>query len=225
MEEYKFRELPIPPSIIEDLILRLFNGKTIKRDEIVNAVLNYHKENGGLLPEAKDFPRSVKRALENLSKKGWTSNRSHGYWEVHKENLPVIKENDVQEEDPIVEEVVPEHAVYGNGSSAVYIYYFDNYKRLALLQNKRTWPCKIGRSDRDPLIRVLSQVSTALPEVPIIEYIIKTNEASLLESMLHSTLKLRGKQIENSPGSEWFDTNPEEVIELIEFVNKKLLDS
>ncbi|WP_370873527.1 GIY-YIG nuclease family protein [Peribacillus cavernae] len=72
---------------------------------------------------------------------------------------------------------------------------------------------------------MLSQVSTALPEMPTIEYIIKTSDASLLETMLHSILKIRGKKIENSPGSEWFDTNPEEVIELIEFVNKKLLDS
>ncbi|MHB9998986.1 GIY-YIG nuclease family protein [Bacillus spizizenii] len=226
-EEYKYRynKLPITPTIIEDLIIGLFNGKTVKRDEIVTKVLNHHKINGGLPPEAKDFSRSVKRALENMAKKEWVTNRSYGFWEVNKRDLPVIEDNEGQEEDVTKVEEIPAHAVYGNGISAVYLYYFDSYKKLSLLQNNRTWPCKIGRTDRDPIIRILSQVSTALPETPTIEYIIKTDDASLLETMLHSILKVRGKQIENSPGLEWFDTNPDEVIELVDFANKKLLDS
>ncbi|RDU37300.1 hypothetical protein DRW41_05455 [Neobacillus piezotolerans] len=225
MEEYKYNKIPLTPAIIEDLIIALLNGKTIKRDEIVKTVLEYHKNNGGLLPSSKDFPRSVKKALANLSKKGWVSNKSYGFWEVHKEDSPIVEGNDAQEEEATKEVEIPELAVYGSGSSAVYLYYFENYKKLALLQNKQTWPCKIGKSDSDPVIRILSQVSTALPEVPTIEYIIKTNDASLLETMLHSILKLKGKKVESSPGSEWFDTNPKEVIELIELVNKNLLDA
>ncbi|ARF17483.1 GIY-YIG nuclease family protein [Sporosarcina ureae] len=222
MESYRYSKLPLTPAIIETLIIELFNGKTIKRDEIVNKVLSYHEANGGLPPEAKDFPRSVKRALENMSKKGWVENRARGFWDVNKENSPVIKEK--EEEEVTQVERIPAHAVYGNGISAVYFYYYDGYKKLALLQNKRTWPCKIGRTDSDPIIRILAQASTALPETPTIEYIVKTDDASLLETMLHSILKVRGKQIEKSPGSEWFDTNPDEVIEIIEFVNKGMLN-
>jgi len=197
----------------------------IKRNEIVDKVLDYHKLNGGLSSEAKDFSRSVKKALTNLARKGWAINKSYGFWAVNKESSPVIAENEEQKEDIIEVEEIPAHAVYGNGVSAVYLYYYASYKNLALLQNKRTWPCKIGRTDRDPLIRVLAQASTALPEPPTIEYIVKTDDASLLEVMLHSILKVRGRHIEKSPGLEWFDTNPDEVIELIDFVNKDLLDS
>ncbi|MDQ0220976.1 hypothetical protein ELQ35_21510 [Peribacillus cavernae] len=138
MEEYKYDKLPITPAIIEELIIALFNGKTTKRDEIVNTVLEYHKNKGGLSPSARDFPRSVKKALENLSKNGWSSNKSYGFWKVHKEDSPVIEDNEEQEEDATKEVEIPAHAVYGNGSSAVYLYYFENYKKLALLQNNLT---------------------------------------------------------------------------------------
>ena len=62
-----------------------------------------------------------------------------------------------------------------------------------------------------------------MPEIPIVEFVINTDAASLLENMLHSILKVRGKHIENAPGTEWFNTNPEEVIEIIEFVNRELI--
>ncbi|WP_203364730.1 GIY-YIG nuclease family protein [Bacillus sp. REN10] len=226
MEEYKYDKVPINPSIIEELIIELFNGKTIKRNEIVEGVLNHHIANGGLSPEAKDFPRSVKKALSNMSKKGWAINKTYGYWEINKGDSLVMEEIECQE-DETKEEYYPEisaQVVYGNGSSSVYLYYFDTYKKLALSEGKKTWPCKIGRSDRDPLTRILSQGTTALPEKPTIEFVIKTNDSSLLETMLHSILKMRGQHIEHSPGSEWFNTNPSEVIELIQIVNKNLLD-
>lgn len=43
--------------------------------------------------------------------------------------------------------------------------------------------------------------------------------------MLHAVLRVMEKQIGNSPGSEWFDTNPDEIIQIIEFVNKEILNS
>ncbi|MFQ3546503.1 GIY-YIG nuclease family protein [Halobacillus rhizosphaerae] len=225
MGEYKYNNLPIMPSIIEILIIELFNGKTLKRDEIVNEVLDYHISNGGASPEVKDFPRSVKKALERMNVKGWATNKSYGYWEIKKEDSPINEEIvEDEEEDTKEDEKIPIKKIYGSGNSSVYLYYFDTYKNFALLKGHSTWPCKIGRTDRDVLIRILSQGSTALPEMPTIEYIIKTEDAPLLETMLHSVLEIKGNNIEDSPGSEWFDTNPEEVIEIVEFANKNLLD-
>jgi hypothetical protein len=223
MEDYQFKDLPITPSIIETIIIQNLNGKKLKRDEIVNKVLDFHITNGGLAPEAQDFSRSVKKALSNMSEKGWASNLSYGYWKIHKTDSPINKEKE-SEEDEIVIEDIPTHAIYGKGKYAVYCYYFQNYRKLSEMKGMITWPCKIGRTDRDPLIRILSQASTALPEKPTIEFIIKTEDSSLLELMIHSVFKLKGKHIKDSPGSEWFDTNPEEVLELINMVNRKILD-
>ncbi|MGA2553425.1 MAG: hypothetical protein ABSF20_01410 [Smithella sp.] len=182
MEDYKFKNLPIAPIIIETIIIELFNGKTIKRDEIINRTLDYHITNGGLPPDAQDFSRSVKKALSNMSKKGWALNRSYGYWEINKTDSPVTIEEEANDEIEVNN--IPTHSIYGKGKYAIYFYYYPNYRKLSELQGEKVWQCKIGRTDGDPLIRILSQASTALPEKPIIEFIIKTEDSSLLSSIV-----------------------------------------
>ena len=88
MEKYQYSGLPITPSIIENLIILLLNGQTLKRDSIVNKILEYHIINGGLAPESQDFPRSVKKALSNLQERGNASNKSYGFWEINKQDSP-----------------------------------------------------------------------------------------------------------------------------------------
>ncbi|NCQ79457.1 MAG: GIY-YIG nuclease family protein [Microcystis aeruginosa W13-15] len=222
MENYQFTKLPITPSIIEFLIIYLFNGQTLKRDDIVNKILDFHTANGGLKPEAQDFPRSVKKALARLQAKGHASNKSYGFWELHKSDSPEIKESEEETTEVIIDDI-PTHEIYGEGKNAVYLYYFNNYKSFSLMKGESNWPCKIGRTDRDPLIRILSQSSTALPEKPTIEFIIKTEDSALLETMIHSILKVRNRYIQDSPGTEWFNTNPTEVLEIIHFVNNNIL--
>lgn len=226
MEEYRYQGLPITPSIIEELIVQHFNGKSSKRDVIVNKVLEYHIANGGVAPEAQDFPRSVKKALSNLAERGHSENRAYGIWKISKDYFPVVQEYsdaDSDVEAPLL--IIPSHRVFGVGDFAVYCYYFDSYRRLAIIEGKSIWPCKIGRTDRDPLIRVLSQASTALPEKPIIDFVIKTSDSSLLESAIHCILKLKNRHITDSPGSEWFYTSPNEVLEIIISVNEEILTS
>lgn len=227
MENYKYFGLPITPSIIEYLGLMLFNGKTLKRDIIVNDVLEFHVSNGGLLPDAQDFSRSVKKALSNMQKKDTAINKSYGYWFIRDAVSPLVENLDdleiIENGNSVSIESIPTHKVYGSGSTAIYLYYFTTYRQLSEFQGKTTWACKIGRTDRDPLIRILSQVSTALPEKPVIEYIIRTEDSSLLETMIHSILSIRGKHISDSPGTEWFDTNPDDVLEIIKYVNDKIL--
>jgi hypothetical protein len=223
---YEFAGLPITPRIIEELIIKLFTGKTKKRHEIVDGVLKFHLQNGGLNPESQDFSRSVKKTLANLKEKSIALNKSHGYWYINKEETEhkFISTEEQVESSIIPIKELPTHKIYGIGSGSIYLYYFSSYRELRKLQSSETWPCKIGRTDRDPLLRVLSQASTALPEKPIIEFIIKTEEPSLLETALHSVLNLRNRHIKDSPGSEWFMTNPEEVLEILKFIDKRLLE-
>ena len=79
MTEYKYKGLPITPSIIESLTIELVNGQTLKRDDLVKKILEHHISNGGMRPEAQDFPRSVKTALSRLQEKGDATNRSYGF--------------------------------------------------------------------------------------------------------------------------------------------------
>ena len=221
MEIYKYSGLPITPAIIELLIIDLINGHTLKRDEIVKKILDYHLSNGGLKPEAANFSLSVKKALSNMHRKGFANNRSYGFWEIQKSDAEITISEIIGSELEIEE--IPTHITYGKGKFAVYLYYYPIYKEHSVLKGKLTWPCKIGRTDRDPLIRILSQASTALPEIPTIEFIIRTDNASLLESMIHSILTIRRKHIKDSPGAEWFETNPEEVIEFIKYIQPDIL--
>lgn len=227
MSEYKYTSIPITPSIIEDLISVLFNGVIAKRQLIVEKVLEFHISNGGSAPESKNFTNSVKKALKNLEKKDHAKNISFGNWRIQFNNKPVIDEDENEDEVEAADEVInnlKNHRTFGVGSFAIYCYYFNSYKELANLEGKDSWPCKIGRTDRDPLIRVLSQASTALPEEPTIDFVVRTNNSSVLETAIHSALKLRGKHIKESPGSEWFITSPEEVIDLIKGINKDILN-
>lgn len=223
MSEYKYKGLPITPSITESLTIELTNGQIVKRDDLVKRILEHHISNGGMRPEAQDFSRSVKKALEKLQQKGHASNKSYGFWAIHKNDAPVQIEEATSE--IIKAEDLPTHAIYGQGEFAVYCYYFPTYKMLAEAQGKNRWPCKIGRTDRDPLLRILSQSSTALPETPFIEFVVKTQNSNLLETAIHSILQIRGQHLINSPGTEWFETNPDEVLGIIKYLKEEMLNS
>lgn len=91
------------------------------------------------------------------------------------------------------------------------MYYYDVYVELAKLKGSSTWECKVGRTDRNPINRVLGQAGTCYPELPHIALIIKCADSSVLEAALHNILKMRGRWIADAPGTEWFMTTPQEI--------------
>ena len=99
----------------------------------------------------------------------------------------------------------------GAGYNAVYVYYYDTYKKYAEACGHSIWECKIGRTDKDPLQRIFGQAGTCYPELPHIALIIKCSNSLQLEAALHNILKLRNRWIENAPGTEWFLTSPAEI--------------
>ncbi|MCH3923261.1 GIY-YIG nuclease family protein [Limosilactobacillus sp.] len=103
---------------------------------------------------------------------------------------------------------------------AVYLYYYDKYKELAELKGQHVWECKIGRTETDPISRVLGQAGTCYPELPHIALILNCDNSSLMEKALHSILKVKGRWLSDSPGKEWFITSPEEVENLYLFMRQ-----
>lgn len=110
--------------------------------------------------------------------------------------------------------------IIGVGNSSVYLYYYNTYKKYAEKCGEKIWECKIGRTDKDPLHRILGQSGTCFPEIPHIALIIKCQNSLYLEQAIHSILKIRGKWIEDAPGTEWYLTSPNEVESIYNLIIK-----
>ncbi len=221
IENYKYKGVPLTPNIAGDLIIEIFAGQTKLRNEIVDAVVEAHVSRGGKKSNAQNIPRTIKKALENLRKNELVTNPSTGYWSISGVvDSELNKDESVEEEADNVEGVdivnnIKAIKTFGEGSSSVYVYYYPTYKKFAEINESQLWECKVGMSERDPILRVLSQTGTALPELPTLALLIKTNEPRMLESTLHGILTLKNRKLPDSPGSEWFKTNPSEIEELL----------
>jgi len=108
-----------------------------------------------------------------------------------------------------------DYPIFGYGEETVYIYYYHTYKLYAELKNLDYWPCKIGYTVKPTLERIAAQ-NSAMPESLTIPFIIKSEWARELETLLH--LVLYDKTDREWPdwkfgdgGTDWFLTNPEEI--------------
>ena len=208
--EYKYLGRPLTPSIAQELIKELYAGKTADRKEIERTVQETHLERGGESSTAKTHhPAGL--ALMHMNKSGLVENSSHGIWIVHAEG-----DISVQPDSEEVIEPKLDSKTIGEGTEAVYVYYYPTYRCYAESQGEGVWACKVGQTEKDPDIRIRLQSSTALPEYPEVGLIIKTDKSEILESTIHNVLELSGKSKEDAPGTEWFITSPSEVEKIYE---------
>jgi len=227
MTDYKFRGVNLMPSVAEEVILLKLQSKQLRRNELIEEVLNYHKSHGGH-PANGDIISLFKAALRNLKKRGKVKSLAYGLYSLSGESDSELSENseDTSKEIKLTSELsdnnstnkIKAQKTVGSGNGCVYVYYFETYGKIAQSKGESVWLCKIGLSDGEAGIRISSQVGTALPEVPILALEIKTDEPSTLESAIHSVLILRGRWSKSSPGSEWFFTNPDEILEIFKFI-------
>ena len=68
----------------------------------------------------------------------------------------------------------------GTGSECVYLYFNPNDRRLAELESRDCWECKIGRtSSCDAVGRILGQgIRTSLSRLPIVGLILRTDDSA-----------------------------------------------
>jgi len=202
---YEYEGLELTPKIFAEHLILLFDGKEFDRMTAVSTVVQYHRENGGVTNRS-EYISTFKKASKSLRDCGLIS-RGQGIWrlnykEVCVEIVPSVKNDKI---DYSVDKYL------GDGNNAVYIYYYDIYKRCAQEHGKDLWECKIGRTDVDPIGRIMTQSGTCYPEPPHIALIIKCEDSALLEKAFHDILKLKGRWLDSSPGKEWFITSPEEI--------------
>ena len=203
-DQYEYVERSLTPKIAQHLILELFAGRTVQKQEMMRVVEETHQERGGLRSQAQRN-NPVTLALYNMRQEGQaTELGENNNWLISSST----RDDDSVDSEP--DNLEPEKII-GSGKQSVYLYYYPAYRRLAELQDEEVWACKIGKAKNDPLIRISSQTRTALPEYPTVGLIIKTNEFTLMETTIQNILKLQGKHIQNAPGREWFLTSPSEV--------------
>jgi len=220
---YQFKGVPLTAAIARSLILELFQGQLVERQIIDDEILRAPSKSAG---------EAVRKALLEMKKDGLVENVSLGHWR--------IVQGQISEEQPLAQIDVPQsHAEemsapadspvidldIGAGVGAVYLYYLPTYRLHAESRGDSSWPCKIGRTDRDPVNRVLSQAATALPEKPHIALVVRTSQPLAWESALHGVLTLRGLRMENSPGAEWFLTSPQDVLDLVKQFDQGLANA
>jgi T5orf172 domain len=221
--EYSYRALPLTAAIAEELIPELFGGRTATRQQIATAVAEAHQRRGGAKAKAGNISQIFRIALQKLKKKNRASNPTVGNWRITQTLQTSIApaEPTIELEatlvPPEVEDIKADKTI-GQGASSVYVYFLPTYEAQARSHRENRWLCKIGRSDQDPLLRILSQAGTAIPEKPKIALIIRTDDPSSLEAAIHSILRLRSQWSGSSPGKEWFQTNPEEIESIVNFI-------
>ena len=78
---YKYQGEPLTISKVEQLILTLFAGMpAIKREYIIDGVIEFHKSQGGLEPSSTAYP--FPPALTKLKEKGFAEQLGGGYWRI-----------------------------------------------------------------------------------------------------------------------------------------------
>lgn len=208
--QYEYFKKPLTPKIAQYLIIELFTGQTVQKQEMMRIVVETHLKRGGLESRAR-FNNPVTLALYNMKREGHADNPNpgDGHWFIP--SSPQDDESVDSEETTLGSE-----RTIGSGKGAVYLYYFPAYKRLAELESETVWSCKIGKARYDAINRIRSQTRTALPEYPEVGLIIKTDELSLMERTIQNILRLQGKHKPDAPGTEWFLTSPSEVEQIYE---------
>lgn len=219
---YPFSQLTLTPSGAIPLIKEVLNNTTapLSRAEIVNRIERLHVSRGGRLDRPGSTMGQVKRALGHMREAGQVTPVGHGHYisadsssaagvvdtEADDEGDDEVEENEESDSKiKVLDEI-------GSGADKVYVYFFERDRELARYRNEDFWPCKIGFTKTDVVSRILGQgAATSMHSYPVVGLIIHTDHCKLIEQMLHNALRLAGRAVPDSPGTEWFRTTPDVV--------------
>lgn len=162
---------------------------------IIDEICNFHEEKGGLLTEGDNRKDMIEQVLIELSGFGKASNFEPYRWYISR----------------------PDQRVLGKGQNCVYLYYISSQKK----EDAEYYPCTIGQTSKD-ITEVTEyierQTKKAVVERPKIALIFQTDHSLALERAIQKTLEVRGRHIKHAPGNEIYNTNPEEVLNIYDFV-------
>lgn len=166
----------------------------------------------------------LKNALEHMQARGTVApTGAFGVWGLVDDEARVPSGGDEEQyDDESLLDLEVETAAeleLGEGEQFVYCFYLPTYRDQAERAGESRWPIKIG-STTGPLAARLASFSTALPERPRMAVVIRTHDASLLEKALQTVLSYRGRWLSEAAGSEWYATNPDEIVHLYDLIRQ-----
>lgn len=77
---YKYADYPLTPLMAVELIIELFSGQTVEKQELSDLVVLTHLERGGRPVRSKQDPTT--RALTLLKQSGQAENPIRGVWTI-----------------------------------------------------------------------------------------------------------------------------------------------
>jgi len=202
--------LPFVRPIIRQITEELFRERPQwKSGELVDRIVQLHRERGGAVPPNPAM--SVRRVLQDLRDDGLVIAPGHGWWRWQDEasdGASTVQEASAESSAPAEEPVdylepsIRIEKEAGKGSECVYLYFNPNDRRLAELEGRDCWECKIGRtSSCDAIGRILGQgIRTSLSRPPTVGLVLRTGDSAALEKALHASLRLVGAEVPDSPG-------------------------
>jgi len=213
--------IPLTSLAARPIIRWLFDrDRQWRRKELAEEVERIHTLAGGTAGKQTAI-MVTKKALRHLAEEGVVESVPNGFglWRragaaaflatrdsPDLAQIPSVSEDDEDQQDFEIREKL------GAGPESVYLYFNPNDQRLAELEERSAWECKIGRTVGEVHARILDQgVKTALSHTPVIGLVIMTPDSAALERALHASLRLADQTVEDSPGSEWFTTSPDKV--------------
>ena len=228
--KYKYEGFPVSPKIVVEIIFYLYQNNSIvmSRQDISSEVFKFHLENYGANGDSNKI-HQVKKALADINTSFYKNLRT-GYYEflINDETnfddfySPVKKTRNASKNQ--IKNINNSLDILNIKDGWVYFYYFPAYKELASYKNEKTFPIKIGKSKAEPKSRVGEQSGTALPEKPYIFLEVKTVDCSSLEQNIHSLLKLKGVKSTVAIGNEWFITNEENILLILQKIQELGVD-
>lgn len=225
--------IPLQPVNARKIVLELFNEKSQwSREDLSKEVIRRH-ENAGGISGVQSPTMVVKKCLSLLRREGRVTPVAKGIWTsidpssisettgAHDQSETLLTTNlisddpieDEDEDEDVEFQTKSEQLTIGQGEEAVYLYFNPNDRELAQFRGSDCWECKIGRTKHLPVdTRIFSQgIKTALSKVPVIGLIILTENCVLTERAIHTALSNLSLEAPDSPGMEWFITNPKRV--------------
>ena len=200
-QDYKYAGEPLSEIAAMDYLKGVFTkdhaieeGHTI--ETLMHVVEENHTKKEGLPTDDRETLRTIlRKALRCLCNSGHAIELLGGSWRLSK--------NDQR--------------IFGRGQHWVYLYYFKEDKHKAESQERTHWRCRIGKADKDPEGRI-TRPTKGTPIPPRVGLLFRTDKHTELEGAIHRILKLRGQHLEKLQGAEWFNTNPDEVLEIYNFI-------
>ena len=219
MSEYRYKNIPLTPSIAAELIVAHLSGvrQPTLRGDIIKYVEDGHRTLGGT--SGRDPIPSIKKALNRLVDEGKINRHAVGWYSLTDNasgggvGEEAAAQSPVSDPEDANELLTPEDTE-GEGDELVYVYFHEADRKLANHEGRNWWPCKVGFTAGNLTSRILGQgPATSMARLPTVGLVIKSNDGRGLERAIHFALDEAETRIDEALGNEWFETSPQRIMD------------